>query len=478
MQKAESNYEVIKETTIEAAPVKSFFVSMLTRDIKLEDAILDLLDNCVDGILRSKKSVGEKPYEGFRAEIRIDENSFEIVDNCGGIPWDLHEYAFRMGRDPSREDAPKGTVGVFGIGMKRAIFKIGRQCVIETETEKNHYQVCIDPTWLLTEGSWKLPIRNLQPTNNPNGTSVRITELNDGIKEQFGEDAKRFLNDLERMVSTHYAYIIEKGFEVIINDKPIKPKVPKLAFEDVGLGDVAIHPYIYEATTDDGVEIFLAVGLTRPLPSEDEIKTGFDGPLYSAQDAGWTVLCNDRAVLFCDRTELTGWGEANVPRFHNQFIAISGIVEFRSEDPRNLPTTTTKRGIDASSPLYSQIKNKMRDGTKEFTSFTNRWKGKEAEIKEKIKSAKHLPLIEIKEKAEEIKEEKGFHKVSGTGLNGEQYKPRLPRPKTAETTLRTITFKKEMADIESVASYLQIPSADPSDVGEKCFDLILEDAKR
>ena len=32
-----------------AIPTKQFFVSMLTRDIRLEDAILDLVDNCLDG---------------------------------------------------------------------------------------------------------------------------------------------------------------------------------------------------------------------------------------------------------------------------------------------------------------------------------------------------------------------------------------------------------------------------------------------
>ncbi len=43
----------IQYSPVNASPVKSFFVYMLTRDIKLEEAILDLLDNCVDGILRS-----------------------------------------------------------------------------------------------------------------------------------------------------------------------------------------------------------------------------------------------------------------------------------------------------------------------------------------------------------------------------------------------------------------------------------------
>ncbi|GAB8979638.1 hypothetical protein OkiPb01104_48070 [Escherichia coli] len=41
--------------TADFSPSKRFFVSMLTRDIDLNDAILDLLDNCVDGALRTIK---------------------------------------------------------------------------------------------------------------------------------------------------------------------------------------------------------------------------------------------------------------------------------------------------------------------------------------------------------------------------------------------------------------------------------------
>ena len=131
-----------KYDKVDATPVKSFFVEMLTRDIELVDAILDLLDNCVDGILRQRKnSSGEKPYEGFKAEITFDENSFSISDNCGGIPWDLHDYAFRMGKEPKDRDSDLPTVGVYGIGMKRAIFKIGKQCLISTRNQEDCYEV-------------------------------------------------------------------------------------------------------------------------------------------------------------------------------------------------------------------------------------------------------------------------------------------------------------------------------------------------
>ena len=110
---------------------------MLTRDIELVDAILDLLDNCVDGILRQRgNSSGETPYKGFKAAIKFDEKSFSISDNCGGIPWSLHNYAFRMGKEREDRDSDLPTVGVYGIGMKRAIFKIGKHCSILTQNQR------------------------------------------------------------------------------------------------------------------------------------------------------------------------------------------------------------------------------------------------------------------------------------------------------------------------------------------------------
>jgi hypothetical protein len=144
---------------VDASPVKSFFVHMLTRDIRLEEAILDLLDNSVDGILRSHHAAGsDKTYEGFRAEIEFKKDSFSISDNCGGIPWNLHDYAFRMGRSADRpQDAP-GTVGVYGIGMKRAIFKMGRKCLISTQNNGQSYDVEITPEWTDDEDKWKIPV--------------------------------------------------------------------------------------------------------------------------------------------------------------------------------------------------------------------------------------------------------------------------------------------------------------------------------
>ena len=345
-----------EDASVNALPFKSFFVSMLTRDIQLEDAILDLLDNCIDGILRSNQKRGTRPYEGYKADIEFNSADFTISDNCGGIPWDLHEYAFRMG-PPRREtqDRPVGSVGVYGIGMKRAIFKIGEHCLISTRNASDQYEVDIEPDWMRNERQWRIPVRSSDKDMAFDGTTIYVSKLNPGISETFGAGARSFNALLYRMIATRYAYIIDKGFEVTINGKTVSPRTTKIILDDSdsNVGE-SIKPFVFEANYD-GVDVYLVVGFTRPIPSENEIKDEQEAVRYSTVDAGWTILCNDRAVVYCDRSELTGWGEARVPRYHTQFIAISGIVEFKSDDPGKLPTTTTKRGIDASDPLYLQV---------------------------------------------------------------------------------------------------------------------------
>jgi hypothetical protein len=464
----------VKYEPLDAFPVKSFFVSMLTRDIQLEDAVLDLLDNCIDGILRSKGGGGNKPYNGYWADIQFSGDSFSISDNCGGIPWSMRNYAFRMGRVLDHPLDVPGTVGVYGIGMKRAIFKIGRHCLISTRNGDNQYEVEIPPDWFADEKAWTLSVRKARRLMKEDGTTIVVGNLNPGIALQFGENAEKFKVDLERNVSTHYSYIIDKGFRVKINGEPVKPRTTKLVFDTrADVQTAAVRPYVFK-TTVDGVDVFLAVGFTRPIPSQSELLDEQESAKYSSIEAGWTVLCNDRAVVYCDRTELTGWGSPTVPRYHTQFIAISGIVEFSSDDPRKLPTTTTKRGIDASSPLYLQIRNKMVEGTRIFTNYTNKWKKREEESKRHIQKGERLSLVEIKAASQSLP----FAATRKSVPPGNQYKPELPLPPILEATERRILFVKEVAKIRRVAEYLGDADMEPSEVGEKCFDTVYDEARK
>ena len=45
-----------KDNIIEGNPTKTFFIQMITRDITINDAIIDLLDNSVDGASKLKEN--------------------------------------------------------------------------------------------------------------------------------------------------------------------------------------------------------------------------------------------------------------------------------------------------------------------------------------------------------------------------------------------------------------------------------------
>ena len=64
-----------------------------------------------------------------------------------------------------------------------------------------------------------------------------------------------------------------------------------------------------------------------------------------------------------------------------------------------------------------------------------------------------------------------------SGLQGEQFMPKLPKPKPEPSTKKRISYSKNLEEIEVVQSYLFDENhITPSEVGEKCFDVILREA--
>jgi hypothetical protein len=461
---------------VKATPAKRFFVEMLTRDIELSDAILDLLDNCVDGALRSigGKSDDVEPYKGYWAKINLSGTEFSIEDNCGGIPQDLAEnYAFRLGRPDPERDRDIPTVGVYGIGMKRAIFKMGYSSEVKSQTDKgSNFAVRIPRDWMDDDAQWELQLDTGAGALPENGTRIAVNELRDGVARMLGDETG-FVEDLRRAVSAYYGYIIAKGFKVEINNQVVEPLRVTFLTDEVGVSgeSEALAPYAFEAKVD-GVDVSVTVGLYSQIGNNDDDEPGPAKP--SVDKAGWTIICNDRVVLYSDKTKVTGWGDASVPAYHPQFVSIAGVVIFKSNDAKKLPVTTTKRGVEGNSELYLAVKNVMRDGLKQFTDFTNRWKSPSEERTAAMKGASASYL------AQEIVEhvpDASWKQMHGE-LGGRLFRPKLPRPRESNP-VRSIQYSRLVSEIEEVRRYFYDDIAvSNSQVGTKCFDYVLERVRK
>jgi histidine kinase/DNA gyrase B/HSP90-like ATPase len=459
---------------IEASPTKAFFVQMLTRDIDLKAAILDLLDNCVDGIHRHLKAVkGPKPYKKFHAEMKFDGTHFELLDNCGGITRArLRKSALRLGRPKANTDDATYTVGAYGIGLKRAIFKLGREAEITTKTSKETSHVLIDEAWMDDDKKWGLDLSKSAHPLSTTGTRIVVRKLLASISNQLG--LKSFADDLNKTIGNFYSDILLKGFRVQINGVPVKPKVFEI-LADAGTNrdpaEPGIGPYIFRGDIDRSVGLRIVVGFYREPESAD---VRDDNSEKSAPvEAGVTVFCNDRVVVLRDRSDLTGWGTNRVPQWHNQFLSICGLVEFSSADAAKLPLTTTKQGLDRTSDAYKRSLQLLTTGLKCFTDFTNKWKKREVEARKLFVGA--TPMSRPQLLAAQGLSGRWLDVVEPAG--GRQFVPVLPLPRVAKKRVQ-ITFSRPRPEIEDVARLaMNQPGAKPNQVGEYCFDSTLRRAK-
>lgn len=199
---------------IDAHPTKELFISILVRDITIRDAIGDLLDNSVDGALRLRP---DGSYDGLWVKIELDAQNdrFIIDDNCGGIPVDVaRNYAFRFGR-PENAEAIKHSVGVFGIGMKRALFRLGKVFTVESVAHNSSFrmEVKVDD-WKRDPENWSFRFQNFEE-DHPEypdeelGTKVTVTNLLPDVKDTFERklEITRLIEELQR----EHLYSIDQG---------------------------------------------------------------------------------------------------------------------------------------------------------------------------------------------------------------------------------------------------------------------------
>jgi hypothetical protein len=428
---------------IHADPTKDFFVTMITRDIALEDCIFDLLDNSIDGARRNITDVAERkhPFAGATATIEFDDGKFSIEDNCGGIRLaDAIDYAFHFGR---RRDSPRdvdGGIGLYGIGMKRAIFKIGRKATVRSEASDACFTVGVDVQKWEASDDWDFDYEDA-PRLGINGTRIDITSLYPAIGLAF--TSQSFRNQLIRMIARDYSFFIDKGLQVRVGDHLVQSLRYQLRQNE------ELIPAVVEYE-DEGVRVRLVSGIIDDLP--DEIDEEYRPE--KVERSGWYVVCNDRVVVAGDKTDQTIWGTEDYRVWHPQYNNFAGFCFFTSDDQRKLPWTTTKRTLDAANPIYRRAMQEMRKLTDEFVAYTNR-------RKEDIDAAKKA---EIATQQVDV-----FSLVKPQAL-------RLPAvaPRSTSVSFANINYKRPLSDIALIRNHKSRPALTYREIGEMTFDYYLK----
>ena len=182
-----------------------------------------------------------------------------------------------------------------------------------------------------TIDDWSFSYKYVEKPNMADGTIIKISNLNSEVVDLFADDS--FLNDLSDDIQKLLNFSLLKGIKITLNGRELTGKRIDLLISEYS------KPYYADGIIDD-VNYRIIAGL---------------GGIGEPKNSGWYIYCNNRLVLEADTSNITGWGVHPLPQWHINYVMFRGILFLDSEETLNLPLTTTKKGVDATSEVYKAL---------------------------------------------------------------------------------------------------------------------------
>lgn len=431
---------------VDANPNKRFFIKMLVKDIELVPAIVDLVDNSVDAARANRKG---KPLAGLWVHLSATPQEFSIRDNCGGMEAEVaRKYAFRFGRAEDFK-AVESSVGQFGIGMKRALFKLGNHFVVKSVAKASRFSMTVPvEVWADEPGpDWTFTLDAVDDSAGgkpaERGTEIIVTELHDNVREDF--DKTKVIGALRAEIAMKHQAALAAGLEIKVNEHLLTAHTPRL------VASSAIRPVreTIPVEADSGmIEVEFVAGIAAPVDRKDARKDEGDASQFTESGpAGWYVYCNDRMVLAADKSPLTGWGSAGAA-YHPQYRRFRGYVYMRAKDSSLLPWNTTKTGLDQDSVVFRRVQQEMFRLLQHVQAVINRAKDERAGYEDAPQ-----PLNTALAAAKEVD-------VASLPMSRTFVAPAPPkRPRSTPSNVVNVQYQAPKDDMDRVIEVLNVDSA-------------------
>lgn len=348
--------------TLKTEPTKKVLAQSLTRDVTAEACINDLIDNAIDAAGKQllelyPDDVDEyflpTSYSGYEIKLEIGQTGIRITDNCGGMTsGEAADSVLRFG-DPSEKEYG---IGLYGVGLNRAIFKLGNVAHIITTTSTEQVAIKFVVSDYLENDGWEISADVSSPVGEP-GTIIRITAPTPDALSVIGTTAS--IEKYKQHLSETYYRFLQKGIVIKVNDDEIEPRFVELR------QDSPFPLMKKKRDLANGVVLEIVAGQHKDhkFSAEPKFKKSCNDDL--TKDYGWTIMCNDRPIVFRNRESKTGWDGT----FHTEFYGFVGYVRFYSENGRLLPWNTAKTDVDIPNDSYQVALDEMSKFTKKWRQY-------------------------------------------------------------------------------------------------------------
>jgi Histidine kinase-, DNA gyrase B-, and HSP90-like ATPase len=330
---------------LDATPSKRIFHSIIA-DYDLNRSICELVDNGLDVWVRGKRA------KAITIDIALDktQQTIRVEDNAGGLP--KSDLRFIVGPGETGTAPTDETIGIFGVGTKRAVVALAQDVRISTRfhREKTH-QIAFDDLWL-DDPSWELPVYEVSEI--PEGrTIVELQKLRLPITDE------RITHLKDHLRTTYAKFLVTQGITLKLNGEILS----SLFFENWAYPPkYSPRRYTGKLTAEYGeVRVEALAGLIRESSP-------------AAGEYGVYFYCNDRLIARALKTFDVGFtkGLAGLP---HPKVSLTRVLVSLKGDARDMPWNSSKSDISTKHPVFLALHDWLVQVVKGYATLSRIWMG-------------------------------------------------------------------------------------------------------
>lgn len=331
---------------LNATPSKRIFHSIIA-DFDLNRSVCELVDNGLDVWVRGKKA------RAISISITLDktQQTITVEDDAGGLP--KADLRYVVGPGETGTNPTDETIGIFGVGTKRAVVALAQDVKITTRFPKEQtYQIDFDDNWL-KDDDWELPVYEVDPISEGK-TIVELQKLRSPVTDEGISQLK------EHLRATYAKFLTNQSVTLRLNGEALTP----LFFENWAYPPgYPPQKYIGTLKTEDFGEIRVEAlaGLTRESSP-------------AAGEYGVYFYCNDRLIARALKTFDMGFtkGLAGLP---HPKVSLTRVLVSLNGDARSMPWNSSKSDIGTRHEVFLALHAWLVQVVKDYASLSRIWMG-------------------------------------------------------------------------------------------------------
>lgn len=335
--------------TVDATPSKRLFYSII-QDYPVDRAICELVDNVLD-----QWTLGQRRAPvTIDIDIDVDRKTITISDTAGGVA--PAHVGLLVGPGNTGNQPSDQTIGIFGVGTKRAVVALATDVSISThKTGHEGCKVRFDDEWLHDQDNWTLPL--VPAPTVAMGTTVielsRLRPLVDGA-----------------VVSALKAHL-QHTYALFLTDDKLALRLNKERLSPLGFSEWAYPP---------GFEPRRFRGSLPGTSIHIEAVAGLATESSPAGEYGLTLYCNGRQVARNVRTPEVGYesGVAGVP---HPGISLVHLEIRLTGAAGEMPWNSSKSDISYTHGTFQAMRKWIQTQIADFSKLSRGWSNGEWDSK-------------------------------------------------------------------------------------------------